>query len=190
MIAKYHRAARTAAELHLGEMAPLVDAIPELSALAPRGPEAPGARKVSAKVSTRAPTPRRGRSETPRNYVVGHEGLEPSANGLREDAAPARDGSKRSLSERNEGSASTGESASGGSVDSAIDTSGDQPSPRRVLLAALAEGFRACVLAGDIGAARIAQGAIDRLLGTGDTGAPSATVVDLQITRARKDRVL
>ena len=99
MISRYRRAARTADELELGELAPLDEAIPELNSsrhgdpglhgnaeirsLLPGGgfpksgpqggPQLPGlVNSISAKCANLVG-----------EFLVGHEGLEPSANGLR-----------------------------------------------------------------------------------------------------------
>lgn len=65
MLARYRRASRSFAELGLGDLVPLDQAIPELVALA---------KELAANPTKRA---------RKRARIVGQEGLEPSANGLR-----------------------------------------------------------------------------------------------------------
>ncbi len=80
MINRYRRAARTAAELGLGWFRPLDFVIPEMSPM-PGIVEALSAISAPSNRSALAATP----SYCPRiaPEIVGHEGLEPSANGLR-----------------------------------------------------------------------------------------------------------
>ncbi len=99
MISRYKRAARTVAELGLGTLRPLVDAIPELAALKPkaekrearasrrrRRADAPRRRAVVSRLVSRDRSARQQKPKTPgisEGFMVGQERLELSANGLR-----------------------------------------------------------------------------------------------------------
>jgi integrase len=74
MINRYRRAARTAAELGLGALAPLESALPELAAKPAQG---------GPKGGPKRPLTGRKKSATKRNDSVGRLGLEPRTNGLK-----------------------------------------------------------------------------------------------------------
>jgi integrase len=76
MINAYRRAARTAAELGLGELSALDQCMPELA------PEARVCHEVF-QVNSAGGSDELQPSGTPQRNIVGHEGLEPSTNGLR-----------------------------------------------------------------------------------------------------------
>jgi len=69
MINTYRRTARTYAELNLGELIPMIEAIPEFAEAVSNGfGNGLGSRRMRS---------------TTWNHSVGHPGLEPGANGLR-----------------------------------------------------------------------------------------------------------
>lgn len=170
MINRYRRRARRHEEANLGGLTPLDLAIPEFRPAAEASPEASPRRRTA---------PRRRRGFSNHSRVVGHEGLEPSANGLREQGEPAcksESGAKRPVS-----GTERAPPAPAGTLQVRVGTL--QPSPREGLVADLTRRIVEATTAGDTEAAWVAIEALERLFG----GAPGP-VVDLGVERRRRKR--
>ncbi|MGK4008365.1 hypothetical protein WMF31_37480 [Sorangium sp. So ce1036] len=128
--------------------------------------------------------------QVPQSFRVGHEGLEPSANGLRvraEVPESAEKGAISTIEDPGIGPMATPKCA----IRREPDASGTNPAnPRMELVAALTEGIRASALGGDLEAARVASEALSRLLSRGETpsAAPAAPVIDLRAVQGHGGR--
>lgn len=182
MINRYRRTARTAAELGLGELAPLIDAVPELTAApAPGpgpGPGGPGSREKGqetgkASVDGEGDSGQRletidqsraggmayaGDLKSPRHVLTGAEPSENQGN-------PAHVATPREAP-----------------PDSSPFHGGVSRSPRGAIIADLSALMVRALEAGDVAAARVAHESIGRLLGSADAG--GAEVID--ITKGRR----
>ena len=157
MINKYRRAARTAAELGLGELVPLDQAIPELRPVRAEGPAGPESPPESPEEADDAKT------------SVPVQGFEPRLGDSKGRAAVAkrRDPKESSGNPGGAGDGSGAEARTGDARKAAGDAEPPSPGgPRAVLLGHLAEGLKKAIEVGDLTAARVAHGAIGQLLGT------------------------
>src|SRR6185369_14698881 len=172
MINRYRRAARTVAELGLGDLRPLDEAIPEVAAMASgMASDPPGGEERKCQGSP----------------VVAPVGLEPTCPfgprilnpGETPPRAPDRADPAASSPIVGTGSALVAVAAGQSEASAAR-----SPSPREWLLAQLAEGVVRAMAAGDLEAARLAHDAQGRLLGvaTGDV----APVIDLADARGKR----
>lgn len=115
-------------------------------------------------------------------YRVGHEGLEPSANGLRvpgEDPEVNDSGRLGMIGSEEIGP----EAPERCMVGHQRDASGTNPvNPRTALVAALTDGIKVATMAGDLEAARVAFEALAQLIaGQGAVG--GSAVIELQARR-------
>ncbi len=194
MIATYKRAARTAAELRLGNWQPLDRAIPSLvPAAQPRRGGSEGgevAKRSGERARPRVARRRSAASRSPtKSRLVPKVGLEPTSPlgqrilKARAQAAQGREGSvSRGL--RQEGPDPAGPPETPFATSIATSTAA---TPRASILEALLAGAAAAAAAGDMEAARIAHEAAGRLLAP-PPGGPDAEVLDLEQARRRRGR--
>jgi integrase len=171
MINKYRRAARTVAELGLGELAPLDQAIPELAGnVAAKGGGVNAERNQldTKRLNRRGRNTRRGSSRD----TAGDTPQDPSPGPI---VANSREiGVGRS----------TGSASLAAGADASRSPADVSRGDRRGLLRVLTEQLAAAIEVGDLGAARVAHAALGELLGSAHGRA--ADVIDLADERGRR----
>jgi hypothetical protein len=167
MLAKYGRAARTVAELGLGDMLPLDEAIPELRHQANRGRER--TQKITSTSGGMADAPDLGSGAARRESSSLSSCTNELENKLEYELAEMREESDEVALFSTAGCTFPGKPAN------------PRSSAVRELSARLAE----LVASGDLEGARAVSDAITRLLGTGERG---AVVVDIGAVRGKRDK--
>jgi integrase len=165
MLARYKRAARSAAELALGDLKPLVEAIPELAAVRPV--DGSGTQAVNAPATSSAET---------LLFPVGPVGLEPTTNGLKEGEAD-----KRALGRAGKQAPSSDpfpHVRSG--VEGRLTAPGSPGDPMLAALDGVLAGLRAAYVANDAPALRRVLGALAALVAPAVDAGPAAPVVALR----------
>lgn len=162
MINRYRRAARTAAELGLGELRPLIDAIPELAVVDSSGASSG---KGGGKGGAEAPDSLSACSGTwIRTTIRGFKERACEASETEPAESPGNLGGDGSRSVPLANAPPLPDPLPALSI-AAPGQPAIQAPPRSALLAALFDGARAAALSGDLEAARVANEAIGRLLG-------------------------
>lgn len=184
MVGRYHRQARTAAELDLGWLAPLDRAIPEFSPEAERTTEQ--ASQLPNELPT--PTPAARPPDTKPRYRRGRSSRRGSWRGTAGGATSGVSESGELHNPRGAQNAAGDRSALNRrpiANELAMPNSGAEAAPdhRQALVVALSDALRDAALAGDVEAVKVATEALTRLVGAASGGA--GAVVDLAARRRR-----
>jgi hypothetical protein len=188
MLNRYRRAARTAAELGLGDLLPLDTAIPELAGLdTPGGGTTPGGGIVGGIVGAPEGSASLALRNPQQSSLVAPVGVEPTRQlrpWILKPEGMVAQRSQWSLSEENEGERDDQRRPIATGADDSERASDDSRGGGRAgLLGRLASELADLAAAGDLEGARIVSEAITRLLGT---AAPGASLIDLEDERRRR----
>ncbi|MGK3986478.1 hypothetical protein WME99_25760 [Sorangium sp. So ce136] len=185
MIQRYRRATRTFAELGLGELACLAEALPELGG---KGTEQGGYGTATPKTKVKSVTWPRGEMAD----AVDLKGALGRGNGgepgkLLGKSEGGGDGSTRLERGCDDSEGARGDSIGGSGAGGERLGEGERgASVRAMLLVQLGEGLAAAVAAGDVETARVAHEAIGRLLGGPALSQSDAAAEVLDLARERE----